>query len=84
MKLHIRIERVVMFDGMVAETQGEAVRRALGTELSRLVAGRAGHLLSGGERAIPSLSTRMAESSADATRLGRAIARTVHGAMTGG
>jgi hypothetical protein len=79
MRLRVRIERLV-----ISETQVEAIRRALGTELSRLAAGQADHVLVRGQRTIDSLSTRVAEPNADATRLGRDVARTVHGALTSG
>jgi hypothetical protein len=82
MKLHLRIERLVV-DGALSKGQAEALRRELGSELARLIGvGHADDLLSGASRAIPSIPTRMAEPSTDGSRIGRSLARTVHGALT--
>ncbi len=83
MKLSLRIERLVLVDGALSKRQAEALRRELGAELARLIgAGQADDLPSGARQAIPSLSTRMAEPNADGSRIGRDLARTVHGALT--
>jgi hypothetical protein len=81
--VRLRIDRLVLVDGALSKRQVEALRRELGSELARLIGpGHADDRLSSARRAIPSISTRMAEPNADGSRIGRDLARTVHGALT--
>lgn len=82
MKLQIRIERLVVSDGLLGERDLEAFRRSLHTELGRLLVGRsAGAIAGADQRRLGSLSTTVAASAGEVNRLGQGIATTISRAL---
>jgi hypothetical protein len=81
MKLRVRIDRLVIADGLIAEHAVEELQHRLQAELGRLLATDAGRLSIGRGRTIASLSSSVAVPAGDVRSFGVGIAACIHGAL---
>ncbi len=82
MRRRVRIDRLVIADGVIGERDVEALRRALQAELGQRLGGAPSDRSAGGQqRTIPSLAAAISVPRGDASGLARSIGATIHGAL---
>jgi hypothetical protein len=82
MRRRLRIDRLVIADGLIRERDVEALRQSLQVELGRVLDGEAlNRVADRAQRAIPSLAASVSVPPGDAGGLARGIAMTIRGAL---